>query len=56
MLTADLTHSTIKMPPDLKITHAAIHPAIGIARLGNSADEYFIGPEVPNASTLPTGK
>jgi hypothetical protein len=56
MLAADLTHSTMKMPPDLKITHAAIHPAIGIARLGNSANEYFIGPEVPNASTLPTGK
>jgi L-Lysine epsilon oxidase N-terminal/L-lysine epsilon oxidase C-terminal domain len=43
-------------PPDLKITHAAIHPAIGIARLGNSAHEYFIGPEVPYASTLPTGE
>ena len=25
-----------------------IHPAIGIARLGNSPDDYFIGPEVPN--------
>jgi len=24
-----------------------IHPAIGIARLGNSPEEYFIGPEVP---------
>jgi len=22
-----------------------IHPAIGIARVGNSPDEYFIGPE-----------
>jgi hypothetical protein len=43
-------------PSDLKITHAAIHPAIGIARLGNSAHEYFIGPEVPYASTLPTGE
>ena len=24
-----------------------IHPAIGIARLGNSPEEYFIGPEIP---------
>ena len=29
------------------IVSAAIHPAIGIARIGNSEDEYFIGPEVP---------
>lgn len=24
-----------------------IHPAIGVARLGNSPDEYFVGPESP---------
>lgn len=28
------------------IVRAAIHPSIGIARIGNSEDEYFIGPEV----------
>src|SRR5438093_13588072 len=28
-----------------------IHPAIGIARLGDSPDDYFIGPEAP--SVLP---
>lgn len=27
------------------IVRASIHPGIGIARLGNSRDEYFIGPE-----------
>jgi hypothetical protein len=34
-------------PPgkDLAIVSAKIHPAIGIARMGNS-EEYFIGPEV----------
>ena len=31
---------------DNEIVRAAIHPAIGVARIGNSADEYFIGPEV----------
>jgi L-Lysine epsilon oxidase N-terminal/L-lysine epsilon oxidase C-terminal domain len=28
------------------IVRAAIHPSIGIARIGNSQDEYFLGPEV----------
>jgi hypothetical protein len=32
--------------PDARIVRAAIHPAIGIARVGNSQDEYFFGPEV----------
>lgn len=33
-------------PHDPHIVRAAIYPAIGIARVGNSPDEYFIGPEV----------
>lgn len=36
---------------DNRIVRASIHPAIGIARLGNSATEFFIGPEV--AEPLP---
>jgi hypothetical protein len=32
-------------PLDIKTIR--IHPAIGIARLGNSPDGYFIGPEIP---------
>jgi hypothetical protein len=32
-----------------QITRVAIHPAIGIARVGNSADSFFFGPEVPGA-------
>lgn len=31
---------------DTVVVRAAIHPAIGIARVGDSADAYFIGPEV----------
>lgn len=31
---------------DARIVRAAIHPAIGVARVGNSREEYFIGPEV----------
>ncbi|NER36187.1 MAG: hypothetical protein F6J93_19750 [Oscillatoria sp. SIO1A7] len=30
-----------------RVVRAAIHPAIGIARVGDSPDEYFIGPELP---------
>jgi hypothetical protein len=31
---------------DTKVVRAVIHPAIGIARIGDSKNEYFIGPEV----------
>lgn len=32
--------------PDTTIVRAAIHPAIGVARVGNSPTEWFAGPEV----------
>lgn len=34
---------------DTDIVRAAIHPAIGIARVGDSINEFFIGPEVVDA-------
>jgi len=33
---------------DTRIVRAAIHPALGIARIGNSKNEFYIGPEVTN--------
>lgn len=30
-----------------EITSIAIHPAIGIARVGNSPHDYFLGPQIP---------
>ena len=30
-----------------EIVKVAIHPAIGIARVGNSPTDHFFGPEVP---------
>ena len=38
----------IPYPPDrdTQIVRASIHPAIGVARVGNSLDEFFVGPEV----------
>ena len=38
-----------------KIKTIKIHPAIGIARVGNSPGEFFIGPEFPGGGTPPPG-
>jgi hypothetical protein len=40
---------------DQTIVRAAIHPGIGIARVGNSADEYFFAPEVCGPQPVPDG-
>ena len=37
------------------IVRYAIYPGIGIARVGNSPDEYFIGPEAPGEVPQPEG-
>jgi L-Lysine epsilon oxidase N-terminal/L-lysine epsilon oxidase C-terminal domain len=37
------------------IVRAAIHPSIGIARVGNSADGWFYGPEVTDPLPHPPG-
>src|SRR5205807_8726054 len=34
---------------DDQIASVAIHPAVGIARVGNSTESFFFGPEVPGA-------
>jgi hypothetical protein len=38
-----------------KIVAIKIHPAIGIARVGNSPSEFFIGPEKPGVHVRPPG-
>jgi len=40
---------------DSKVVRAAIHPAIGIARVGNSENEFYIGPEVLEPQPQPPG-
>ncbi|SBS32797.1 L-lysine 6-oxidase [Marinomonas spartinae] len=35
------------------IVRAAIHPGIGVARVGNAETEYYIGPEVPHPEAAP---
>src|SRR3954469_11090376 len=37
------------------IERVAIHPAIGLARVGNSPQEWFLGPEVPGPHPIPEG-
>ncbi len=35
-------------PPDTaQIVRVAVHPAVGIGRVGNSADSFYFGPEIP---------
>jgi hypothetical protein len=36
-----------------KIAYCAIHPALGVARVGDSPDDYFFGPETPGAIEAP---
>ncbi|MFC9131488.1 LodA/GoxA family CTQ-dependent oxidase [Streptomyces sp. NPDC057099] len=47
--------STEPQGRDSRIVRAAIHPAIGVARVGDSADEFFLAPEVDAPPPLPTG-
>jgi hypothetical protein len=42
-------------PRDETIVEAVIYPSIGVARVGNSEDEYFVGPEVTHPVPMPPG-
>ncbi|NPU13495.1 hypothetical protein HL666_22255 [Bradyrhizobium sp. 83002] len=44
-----------KAEPDHCIVKAVIYPSIGIARVGTSPHDYFIGPEVPDPPPAPKG-
>ena len=39
----------------MAIDTVKIFPSIGIARLGNSPAEFFVGPEIPGDRTPPPG-
>lgn len=47
--------SASSAPLDTCIVKAVIYPSIGVARVGTSPDEWFIGPEVPNPPARPLG-
>jgi L-lysine epsilon oxidase-like protein len=40
---------------DADIVSVQIHPSIGVARVGNSARDFFFGPECPNAEAAQAG-
>lgn len=40
---------------DRCIVRAAIYPPIGVCRVGDSPEEFYIGPEVPNPPPAPPG-
>ena len=37
------------------VASIAVHPAVGIARVGNSADSFFFGPELPGSLPVAPG-
>jgi L-Lysine epsilon oxidase N-terminal/L-lysine epsilon oxidase C-terminal domain len=41
-------------PADTKVVRLAIYPALGISRVGNSA-QWFLAPEIPGIPPLPAG-
>lgn len=38
------------------IVRCAIYPGVGIARVGNSPEEFFLGPQVPGEVPAPPYK
>jgi hypothetical protein len=40
---------------DATIVKTAIYPSIGVARVGNSSTDWYLGPEVPDPLPLPAG-
>ena len=39
-----------------RIVRVAVHPSVGIARVGNSADSFFFGPELPGHPARRAGR
>lgn len=44
-----------KDPALERIVRAAVHPSIGVGRVGNAAEEYYLTPQVPNPAPKPPG-
>jgi hypothetical protein len=47
--------ATDQAPLDQVVVKAAIYPSIGVARVGNSLTDWYLGPEVPDPLPLPAG-
>lgn len=44
------------MPNPADIVEVAVHPALGIARVGNATDGYFLAPEIPGTAAVDTDR
>ncbi|GAC1445207.1 MAG: LodA/GoxA family CTQ-dependent oxidase [Chloroflexota bacterium] len=53
---ADVADGAAISSQDSRIVRCAIYPGIGIARVGNSPTDYFIGPEIPGVLPNPGGQ
>jgi hypothetical protein len=42
------TTATAHAPMDATIVNAAVYPSIGVARIGNSLTDRYLGAEVPD--------
>ncbi len=49
------TQSSSSSDPLVGVASVAVHPAVGIARVGNSADSFFFGPELPGSLPVAPG-
>lgn len=52
---ASVSAATLASEQANSIVRAAIHPSIGVARLGNSAEGYFLAPEIVDPPPQPPG-
>lgn len=50
-----MSASSQAAPADTTIVKAAIYPPIGVARVGNSVSDYYLGPEVTAPAAEPPG-
>lgn len=53
--TAPTPQASAAAPAASDIAYCQIHPGLGIARLGNSPDHFFVGPESPGHMPTPIG-
>ena len=51
----ELLTTTPASEPLAGVASIAVHPAVGIARVGNSADSFFFGPELPGSLPVAPG-
>ena len=53
--TSEPSTTPTSIDPLAGVVSVAVHPAIGIARVGNSADSFFFGPELPGSLPVAPG-